>query len=235
MMNRFWGPVIKPILLSMRLNNIIEIGAYKGETTIQLLNYCQKTGGTLRIIDPLPLFDEGALNKLYKGYYQLYKKTSLEVLPMLKDYEVVLIDGDHNWYTVYYELKLIEKETLASGKTFPLVILHDTEWPYGRRDMYYNPDQIPMEFRNPYAKSGIRQGQSELIQSADAVNAQLNNARTEGGIRNGVLTAIEDFMKDSQLPLELFRIHSNNGLGILCQVEEYEKKVINYIMNDSNL
>ena len=30
----------------------------------------------------------------------MYKELSLNVLPLLKDYDVALIDGDHNWYTV---------------------------------------------------------------------------------------------------------------------------------------
>ncbi|MGA9289719.1 MAG: class I SAM-dependent methyltransferase [Anaerobacillus sp.] len=234
-MNRFFGSVIKPILLSLRVNKIIEIGAYKGETTIELLEYCKKTGGTLTIIDPLPLFDEDAFTKLYKDCFTLYKKTSLEVLPLIKEYEAVLIDGDHNWYTVYNELKLIEEKALSNIQPFPLVILHDTEWPYGKRDMYYNPTLIPKEYRHPYERSGVKQGQSELVKSHDGINGQLNNARFEGGDKNGVLTAIEDFMNDSPLPLKLFRLHSNNGLGILCQVEEYEENVINYVINDSKL
>ncbi|MYL63568.1 class I SAM-dependent methyltransferase [Bacillus hwajinpoensis] len=234
-MNRFWGSVIKPILLSLKLNKIIEIGAYKGETTIRLLDYCKNIEGNLIVIDPLPLFNVEEINQLYKGSYQLYKKTSLEVLPMINDYQAVLIDGDHNWYTVYNELKVIEKKSLFNESKFPIVFLHDTEWPYGRRDMYYNPEKIPKEFRNPYKTSGIKQGQSELARSPDAVNVQLNNAQFEGGKQNGVLTAIEDFLEETPIPLKLFRLHSNNGLGILCQIDPYEEKVIRYILNDSNL
>lgn len=64
------------------------------------------------------------------------KGISLEVLPELHDtFDCILIDGDHNWYTVYHELKMIyDRELLKRGG---IVFLHDVEWPWGRRDMYY--------------------------------------------------------------------------------------------------
>jgi hypothetical protein len=75
------------------------------------------------------------------------KGISLEVLPKLAGtYDCILIDGDHNWYTVYHELKTIaERDLLRPGG---IVFFHDIEWPWGRRDLYYQPDLIPPEYRH---------------------------------------------------------------------------------------
>ena len=36
--------------------------------------------------------------------------------------------------------------------------MHDVGWPYGRRDLYYAPEQIPEEFRQPYRRAGHAAG-----------------------------------------------------------------------------
>jgi hypothetical protein len=41
------------------------------------------------------------------------------------------------------------------------------------------------------------------------------NAKKKGGSANGVLTAIEDFIKDSELNLKFFSLLLNHGLSIL--------------------
>src|ERR1039457_6819312 len=86
---------------------------------------------------------------------------SLEVLPELSDaFDCVLIDGDHNWYTVFHELNVISDRDLL--KPGGMVFFHDVEWPYGRRDMYFQPETIPQKYRHSCAQKGIVEGQSEL-------------------------------------------------------------------------
>ncbi|RCW50889.1 hypothetical protein DFP97_10281 [Paenibacillus prosopidis] len=46
-------------------------------------------------------------------------------------------------------------------------------------------------------------------------NPTAHHAIHENGHRNGVLTAIEDFLKETPFPLSLHRAHSNNGLAII--------------------
>jgi hypothetical protein len=187
----FWDTIVKPTLMGLKIKRIIEIGAYKGSHTVKLLDYCKEENGMLSVIDPDPLFDVDGISKKYGSNFHMIKDLSLNALPLLINYEAVLIDGDHNWYTVYNELKIIEKYAISCGK-FPIVFIHDTEWPYARRDMYYFPESIPEPFRKPFAKKGMAQGQSELLEK-DGVNCDLYNAIYEGGERNGVLTAVEDF------------------------------------------
>ena len=76
-----------------------------------------------------------------------------------------------------------------------MLILHDVCWPYGRRDLYYVPERIPAEFRQPYRWAGMRPGQSELVGNA-GMNRDMANAEHEGGPRNGVMTAVDDFVAE---------------------------------------
>lgn len=212
-MHSFWESTIKPILTGLEIKKIVEIGAFKGTHTQKLLEHCKEIEGTLLVIDPEPLFDENAWREQYGSYLHVIKDFSLHALPSLTGYEAVLIDGDHNWYTVYHELKLIER--VGTKGDFPIVFLHDIEWPYGRRDMYYYPETIPEEFRKPYARKGIIKGQSELAETG-GLNSGLCNALFEGGEQNGVLTAIEDFLSQTRIPIRFYRVSGNHGLGILA-------------------
>jgi hypothetical protein len=36
-----------------------------------------------------------------------------------------------------------------------MVFFHDVGWPYERRDMYYQPDTIPVDFLQKYERKGI--------------------------------------------------------------------------------
>jgi hypothetical protein len=96
------------------------------------------------------------------------------------------------------------------------VFLHDVEWPYARRDMYYDPEAIPERWRRRWDRRGMRWGESSLCEPGMGVNPHLANALEEGGERNGVLTAIEDFIAASDLDLELRIVSGEAGLGILA-------------------
>jgi hypothetical protein len=217
---RFWDQVIEKIFIQENVRKIVEIGALRGENTVKILKYCSAYNAKLIIIEPFPQFDVEKLNEEFPGYFRLYEDISHHVLPNITGYDAVLIDGDHNWYTVYHELKMIEKKAKKRGK-FPIVFLHDIGWPYGRRDMYHDPDLIPQKYRKPYTKKGIAPGHSELIDPLNyekdikCMNAHMNNALYDFGEKNGVLTAVEDFMKETKIPLSFYGVSKNHGLGIL--------------------
>ncbi len=61
--------------------------------------------------------------------------------------DAVIIDGDHNYFTVSEELRLIAER--AAGDELPLLLFHDVGWPHARRDDYYDPEPIPAEHRQP--------------------------------------------------------------------------------------
>lgn len=169
-MNRFWNKIISLLFQKEQPKRVVVIGAPHGENAIQLLHYCQNRDGQLFIIDPFSAFQEDERMEAYRPYMHVMREDSLEALPNIGSFDAVLIDGDHNWYTVYNELKYIEEVAEKSGK-FPLVFVHDTEWPYGRRDLYHDPEIIPAEFRHPFAQKGLVFGQSELADQGGFVNS----------------------------------------------------------------
>jgi methyltransferase family protein len=209
----FWDWLTRPALEALGAREIVEIGSERGRQTERLLQWCESQGARLHVIEPEPRYDPVALAASRPGTLVFHESTSLEVLPALGASDAVLIDGDHNWYTVYHELKALEK---VNGANFPLVLLHDVAWPFARRDMYYEPGRIPGEYRQPYLKLGVKRGQSQLVDPPGGFVFGLHKAVEEGGPRNGVLTAVEDFMRESALPLRLEILPIDFGLGVLA-------------------
>lgn len=213
-MNRFWDFLIRPALEAAGAREIVEIGSEGGKHTKRLLDWCTSRNARLHVIEPVPAYDSEKLLASYPSTLVFHCATSLEILDTLDPFDAVLIDGDHNWYTVYHELKAIEK---VHGTSFPLVFLHDMAWPFARRDMYYAPARIPGEHRHPYHTGGLRRGHDAPLDPREAGLApELYKATHEGGPRNGVLTAVEDFVRESGLKLRLETVPVGFGLGILA-------------------
>jgi Methyltransferase domain len=221
-MQRFWDTVVGPVLGAVRPKIIVEIGSDQGGNTVNLLEFCERTGATLHVIDPAPKYDASKWQGEHDAHLVIHEDLSLNALPSIGDFDVVLIDGDHNWYTVFNELQTIERLCEERGREFPLVLLHDIGWPYGRRDLYYDPDSIPEEHRKPHEKKGMLPGTPDLVERG-GLNRHLNNALRENGPENGVLTAVEDFLGASRLELELLQLPGIHGLGILTPLPLKQK------------
>ncbi len=211
----FWPDVVRPLLTALQPRSIIEIGSESGRTTRLLLDFARMVGETrVHAVDPAPLFDVDAWQQDFGDQFVFHRAPSLTTIGGLDHIDVVLIDGDHNWYTVFNELKAIERRCRQLGEPLPLVLLHDVSWPYGRRDIYYDPATIPAEHRQPYARRGISPTESLLLPEG-GINAQLCNAVHEGGPKNGVLTAVEDYLAETAERFVFAKIPAVYGLGIL--------------------
>jgi cephalosporin hydroxylase len=207
-----WDQVIAPILEAAGARRVVEIGAFQGETTVKLLHLLGPDA-EVHVIDPVPRFDHFEQERRFPGRYRFHGDISHNVLPTLPPMDAALIDGDHNWYTVYNELKMLAATAREADRSLPVLFLHDVGWPYGRRDLYYAPERIPEEFRQPHAQRGMAPGRRDLCPSG-GLNAGFHNALREGGQRNGVMTALEDFVAeyDGQLRVVLLPVHF--GLAI---------------------
>jgi cephalosporin hydroxylase/GT2 family glycosyltransferase len=210
-----WEDVVAPVIDAVDARRIIEIGALRGETTTRML---ERLGPEceLHVIDPLPQFDPAEHERAFPGRYHFHLGTSHDVLPRLSPADVVLVDGDHNWYTVYHELRLLAETAQRTGTPLPVLVLHDVAWPYGRRDLYYAPDRIPREFRQPHRKAGMRPGRSALVGNG-GMNRDMDNAEHEGGPRNGVMTAVDDFVAAHTQPLRVAVLPIYYGLAIVAE------------------
>jgi hypothetical protein len=146
----------------------------------------------------------------------LVRETSLDALPKIAMPDVIVIDGDHNYYTVASELALIGAR--APGAELPMLLFHDVCWPHGRRDDYFDADQIPSDARHPTAGAagGIFPGDPGL--RPDGLPYPRSAAR-EGGERNGVLTAIEDFVGERDR-VRLVVVPAFFGLGAAWHLDK---------------
>jgi len=155
---------------------VVEVGLKY--STKDLLPIFTKLGAHYHGVDPVRCPDVPSKNFTY------HEGLSLDVLPTIKNIDFVMLDGDHTYYTVFHELKLLHQLMKKGG----VILFHDVEPPHNRKDLYYNIDLIPEEYRN--------------------------------GPKQGVLTAVEDFLdlyKEFYTPLET---HSGfNGLGVIRRIK----------------
>jgi SAM-dependent methyltransferase len=210
-LKHFWKSIIKPILIKISAKHIIEVGCFLGNNTKNIIKYCKKNNGKVTVIDPDPKFNIAQWKSIHGNHLEVLKALSLNALPLLKDFDAILIDGDHNWHTVYNELKIIENN--FQGKKYPVIFLHDVAWPYARRDMYYNPQTIPANYRHPYKRSGVLLNNAKLIQNA--LNSTCYHAIYENTEKNGILTAVEDFLSESKRNLDFYKLDAYHGIGII--------------------
>jgi Methyltransferase domain len=209
----FWKTVIEPAIRASGARRVVEVGALRGENTELMLD-ALPADAELHVIDPVPIFDPEEHRARFGSRYVFHQALSLEVLGSLGAFDAALIDGDHNWYTVYNELTTIARIAAAEGKPFPLTLMHDVDFPYADRDMYYFPRTIPEEFRQPTGRGGMVMGLKELVDDG-GLNAGSHNALNAGGPRNGVKTAINDFLAEVDAPVSFTSVIGFFGLGIL--------------------
>jgi hypothetical protein len=206
------GPILFPCLDAAEARSLVEVGAFRGEFTRELLRWGRSSGASVTAIEPDP---PPALLELRAAHpeLELVEATSLDALGRVPLPDAMIIDGDHNYYTVSEELRLIEKRATQG---LPLLLFHDVCWPHARRDTYYEPERIPAEHRQPLAHDArVAPGEPGL--APDGLDYRWV-AEREGGPRNGVLTAIEDFVADRDGP-RLAVVPAYFGLGVLWSKE----------------
>src|SRR5262245_3176213 len=210
-----WDVAIAPVIEASGAKKVVEIGALRGETTVRMLENLGPDS-EIYVIDPVPEFDPAEHENAFPGRYLFYRDISHNVLPTLPAMDVALVDGDHNWYTVFHELRMLSETARGADAPLPVLILHDVGWPYGRRDLYYAPERIPEEFRQPYKQLGMRPASKKLVPRG-GLNPQMNNAVMEGGERNGVMTALDDFIAGYDRPLRFVHLPVYFGLAIVVE------------------
>jgi hypothetical protein len=201
--------ILMPILEAAGVRSVAEIGAYQGDFTAELLAWAQVRGVSVLAIDPTPGRDLAKVAERYPKL-ELVRERSHDALRHIDLPDAVVVDGDHNYYTVDGELRLIAERSGAGP--LPLIILHDVLWPHGRRDTYYAPDEIPAEHRQPVREDGRILPENPGI--ARYGFPYRWPAEREGGPRNGVLTAVEDFVEGRE-EARLAILPMFFGIGVL--------------------
>jgi hypothetical protein len=207
-----FASLIARMLAAVAPEAVIEVGADRGDFTGELLDWARAAGARVTAIDPEPA-DELLALAARRPELDLIREPSPDALDSALPAGAIILDGDHNYWTLTRELRTIAEQSEGS---LPLLLLHDIGWPHARRDTYYAPDRIPDEHRQPLA-------QDALVRPGDPGTA-LEGVRfawvaeREGGPGNGILTAVEDFLADRD-GLRLAVVPSFFGLGVLWAEE----------------
>jgi hypothetical protein len=200
-----------PCLDAAGATSVMEVGAFAGDLTRVLAHWAAGANATVGAIDPSP---QAGLVQLAEDHpeVELIRETSLEALPKIPLPDAIVLDGDHNWWTVSEELRIIAGR--APGAELPLVLFHDVCWPHARRDDYFDASLIPAEHRQPVAgdRGGIFPGEPGIRPGGGLPYPR--SADHEGGPENGVLTAVEDFVQAHD-GTRLAVVPAFFGLGVL--------------------
>lgn len=203
------------------ISKIVEIGAENGYNTSALLDYAVRHHILLDTVDPsLP---ENAKQLLQSPQFRFHQTVSGEYLAGNDRYHVIFMDGDHNYETVLTDLETIDRK--RKQNCIKVIFLHDVCWPWAYRDIYYGPERIkaphPYDYNirvSPYEEERSEQGLS---------SGNYATALAEGGENNGVLCAVENFLKTTGPRWRFKSFPVLYGIGVLYSVENFSQKELN--------
>lgn len=211
-MVRLWSLYIEPFMRTLAPRRVMLVGAEPGDISLDLLAYCRETGCRADIIDPANSTELRAALQAYAEAHTFHTASGVKAIRAAEHPDLVLLGGDPNWSSVTNELNLLRRLSAERSQDFPCVLARQIGWPYGRRDMYARPELV--EEKHPYAYQGMAPGEPGLVEFG--VNASLANAAHEGGPRNGILTAIEDFVSTAPFEVRFHQLPALGGLGVLA-------------------
>ena len=203
------------------ISKIVEIGAENGYNTRALLDYAAKRHILLDSVDPF--LPENAKLLLQSPQFRFHQTVSGEYLAGNDRYHVIFMDGDHNYETVLTDLETIDRK--RKQNCIKVIFLHDVCWPWAYRDIYYGPERIkaphPYDYNirvSPYEEERSEQGLS---------SGNYATALAEGGENNGVLCAVENFLKTTGPRWRFKSFPVLYGIGVLYSVENFSQKELN--------
>lgn len=137
-----YRPMIKQFLSQLNHSpSLIEVGVDKGITLIPIVAFLARTRPEFTVIGVDILVQESTrlilqeLDLQNQQRCHLVQENSLTFLPKLKGmkFDVVLIDGDHNYHTVKEELQHLNDLTHDRS----LVIIDDIDGRWAGKDLWY--------------------------------------------------------------------------------------------------
>jgi len=166
---------------------VLEIGIDKGQTAIPICHNLSLLdrpfsydGIDIKITEYVQTMFINMANMRIAGFdgheapynLRMFQKNSLDILPILieaeKKYNLILLDGDHNYYTVSKELKMLEKLCLPS--TMIVCDDYNTKWAY--KDLYYSEYKEYQKTerattRKKTEKAGVRTAIDEFVENSN--------------------------------------------------------------------
>ena len=180
-----------PIILSkFKVKNIIVSGMSDTDVITKIKEYCDETDVSFIGID-LTSSEEGVITDY-----------TLNVLSDFSNYDAIFLNDDPNWYTIFSELNIINK----NNDEFPLVFICNNVFPHKKKDSYINPEIIPDEF--------VHDCNKYLVYEGVPIFDGFYHAIEENSIKNGVSSAIKDFLSKNS-SVSIMDIKLINGIIIL--------------------
>jgi hypothetical protein len=196
--------------------SVLEIGSESGASTKRLVAGASGRGGELWCVEPAPTRELEELDRAEPAFH-LVVGPSPGALRGIEVCDAYIIDGDHNYWTVSRELEHLGGQ--AADGAHPLVILHDVAWPAGRRDQYYSPAALPADALHPHSWDlGVVPGSETAVRGGFRGQGSFAFALHEGGARNGVRTAVEDYLEGRD-ELRFIVVPAIFGLGVVYSSE----------------
>ena len=233
MFNFFKLDIIPTFLSKFKVEKVLLIGLSNENIINEVISFCIENYSILFAIDSKTNiedlirnnFNMSGINEYIDKNVKYFKDEGLNILPTLKTFDAIFINDDSNWYTVYNELNLIKK----NNESFPLVFVCNNKYPHKRRDSYINPENIPKEYRNECCDTLPIEYELDNEIESTMVKDGLCHAISENTEKNGVLTAIEDFLKENN-NLKFLEINPLEGISLI-----YNDTSISYIRIDQIL
>lgn len=136
-------PYMKTYLAGIQSPRVLEIGLDKGMTTIPLVVFLTRVHKAFEFIGVDILLQDSLVITLNNiDYFEgqkvyLNQNNSLDILPSIckenRKFDLILIDGDHNYYTVKKELEYLAD--LSHENT--VVIIDDYHGRWADKDLWY--------------------------------------------------------------------------------------------------
>jgi hypothetical protein len=200
--------VFEQVYASRKITTVVEVGVESGHVTGM---YAELGAETVYAIDPTPSAELQA-RFADEANLHLVEEPSPAALADLPVADLYVVDGDHNYAVVRAELDWILAYTPDA-----VVVLHDVLWPWGRRDLYYQPTNLAPEQRHEDSADGPTIWHDELTPAGFVGVGAFTTARHAGGEGNGVLTAVEDAVAAAPSSWTLFIVPAVFGLGVLVR------------------
>jgi len=183
---------------------VLEIGVDKGQTMFPVVNALSRvcgsegrdylyTGIDVLLRDHVVISSayinyanwnkEGVPDEKTAGLVDLRQGNSLDLLPQLIEqnfrYNIALIDGDHNYYTVKNELEYVSQLMVPK---YGIIICDDYNGPGGTQDEYFS------ELEGFYQESERNENIDNLVKREDC----------DFGGKQGVKAAVDEFIENNE-------------------------------------
>nr|WP_051442563.1 class I SAM-dependent methyltransferase [Saccharomonospora iraqiensis] len=191
------------------VETVVEVGVESGAVSGM---YAELGASTVYCVEPSPT---DGLRATLAGNeaLQLVTTPSPRAFAELPVADLYVLDGDHNYATVRREL-----EWILAHAPEATVVCHDLLWPCSRRDLYYQPSTLPPEDRKPASTDGPTVWHDELTPAGFVGMGAFTSSTRAGGDRNGVLTAVEDVLREfGDDPWHLELVPAIFGMGVLVR------------------